>query len=52
MGSVGNFVTEEVDQGRTTSVFPGLTPSGTMGASGCEATLTDLTKWIGFCEKI
>ena len=38
VGSVGNFGTEEVDRGRTTSVCPGLTPSGNVGASGCEVS--------------
>ena len=34
--SVGSVGTEEVDQGRTTSVCPGLTPSANMEAKCCE----------------
>ena len=37
-GSVGNVGTEDVDRGRTTSVCPGLTPSGNMEALVCEVS--------------
>ena len=36
--SVGVVGTEEFDPGRTTSVYPGLKPSGNMEASGCEVS--------------
>ena len=38
VGSVGNVRTEEVGQGRTTSVCPGLSPSGNVEVSGCEVS--------------
>ena len=36
--SEGNIENELVDQGRTTSACPVLTPSGNVGGSGCEVS--------------
>ena len=38
VGSVGNAGTDQVDQGRTLSACPGLTPSGIMEVCGCEVS--------------
>ena len=51
VGYVGNVGTEEVDQCITTSVCPGLTPSGNMESSGLRCLLMNATKWTGFCER-
>ena len=53
VGSVGNVGTEEVDRGRTTSVCPGLRPSGNVEWKRVvvRCLLMNVTMWMGFCEK-
>ena len=41
----------EVDQGRTTSLCPGLTPSANVEGSSCEVSFHERDEMDRFCEK-